>query len=105
MILGVVLALVLYVEFQMRSDALPRYGKGGVARIAQDTYVLTHDARNVIQRKESVVWQGDTVAKPQSAFVVPVFVQFRPGQIRYFDFSTFRGGNYLRDDASHLTNR
>ena len=99
LIIGVLAALALYIGFQMYTSALPRYGKGGVGIIAKNTYVLTRGARNIIQRYDSMIWAGDSV-KTQTAFVPLQLVHFRPGQIYFFDFKTFRGGNYLRDIAS-----
>jgi hypothetical protein len=99
LIIGVLAALALYIGLQMYTPALPRYGKGGVGIIAKNTYVLTRGARNIIQRYDSMIWAGDSV-KTQTAFVPLQLVHFRPGQIYFFDFKTFRGGNYLRDIAS-----
>jgi hypothetical protein len=69
LVLGFLAAIGLYIEFQMHSDALPRYGKGGIGIIGKDTYVLTRGRQNTVQKNNwNPWWRGDFAGKRQTVF-------------------------------------
>lgn len=97
-VVGVIFAFGLYVELQMHSDALPRYGKAGVGLVAMDTYVVTHGRQNIVKRGFWLHWIGASAGESQTTFIPPsLLIKFRRDRIEFFDFNTLRGGNYLRD--------
>jgi hypothetical protein len=102
---SLIFAAVCVPLLQMLLPAYPRYGKGGVGLISKAVYVHTKTKKNealeLATHRTLFTGDGET---PQLKFLAPkgtsapVLLLFTQNAIYFYDFSSFRGGNYLRGE-------
>jgi len=90
---------------QMLLPAYPRYGKGGIGLVSKTVYVYTKSAKNEAfefsTHRRLFTGEGETAQLKwlsREGTSAPVLLLFTRGAIYFYDFSSLRGGNYLRGE-------